>query len=83
MTYGLPSAMAITMALEKVGKDLTREKFVDAMETLDFDSQTVAAPIAFAKVRRDAHRASVFIKFHGKTHTLMPGTYFWNGKDGM
>jgi branched-chain amino acid transport system substrate-binding protein len=83
MTYGLPSAMAITMALEKVGKDLTREKFVDAMETLDFDTGVVAGPIAFAKDRRDGHRASIFIKFDGKTHKLMPGTYFWNGKDGM
>jgi len=83
MTYGLPSAMAVTMALEKVGKDLTREKFVDALETLDFDSGVVAGPIAFAKDRRDAHRASVFIKFDGKTHKLMPGTYLWNGKDGM
>lgn len=83
MTYGLPSAMAITMALEKVGKDLTREKFVDTMETISFDSGVVAGPIAFAKGRRDAHRASVFIKFDGKTHTLMPGVYLWNGKDGM
>jgi branched-chain amino acid transport system substrate-binding protein len=83
MTYGLPSAMAVTMALEKVGKDLTREKFVDAMETLDFDTSVLAGPIAFAKDRRDGHRASVFIKFDGKSHKLMPGTYFWNGKDGM
>ena len=83
MTYGLPSAMAITMALEKVGKDLTREKFVDAMETLNFDTGVLAGPIAFAKDRRDGHRASIFIKFDGKAHKLMPGTYFWNGKDGM
>ena len=83
MTYGLPSAMAVTIALEKVGKDLTREKFVDAMEKVDFDTGVLAGPIAFAKDRRDGHRASVFIKFDGKSHKLMPGTYFWNGKDGM
>ena len=83
MTYGLPSAMAITMALEKAGKDVTREKFVDAMETLDFDTGALAGPIAFAKDRRDGHRASIFVKFDGTKHTLMPGTYFWNGKDGM
>ncbi len=83
MTYGLPSAMAITRALEKAGKDVTRETFIDALETLDFDNEVTAGPTAFAKDRRDAHRASIFIKFDGKTHTLMPGAYFWNGKDGM
>ena len=83
MTYGLPSAMAVTMALEKAGKDVTREKLIDALETLGFDTGVVAGPIGFAKDRRDGHRASVFIRFDGKKHTLMPETYFWNGKDGM
>ncbi len=82
MTYGLPGAMAITMALEKAGKDLTREKFIDAMETLNFDTGVLAGPIGFAKGRRDGHRSSIFVKFDGKTHTLMPGVYTWNGKDG-
>ena len=83
MTYGLPSAMAITRALEKAGPDVTRESFVDAMQTLDFDSEVVAGPIAFAPDRRDGHRASIFVKFDGKNHTLMPGVYLWNGKDGL
>jgi branched-chain amino acid transport system substrate-binding protein len=84
MAYGLPSAMAVTMALEKAGKNVTRESFIDAMESIDFDSGIMAGPIAFAKDRRDGHRASVFIKFDGKaSHRLMPGAYFWNGKDGM
>jgi branched-chain amino acid transport system substrate-binding protein len=83
MTYGLPSAMAVTQALEKAGKDLTREKFIDAMETLQFESGVLAGPNAFAKDRRDGYRSSIFIRFDGKTHTLMPGVYSWNGKDGM
>ena len=83
MTYGLPSAMAITRALERVGRDLTREKFVTAMESVEFDSEVLAGPVAFSASRRDAYRSSVFIKFDGKTHTLMPGVYHWNGKDGM
>ena len=33
MTYGLPSAMAVTRALEKAGRDVTRESFIDALET--------------------------------------------------
>jgi branched-chain amino acid transport system substrate-binding protein len=83
MTYGLPSAMAVVRALEKAGRDVTREKFVDAMETLDFDTEVLAGPIAFAPDRRDGHRASIFVKFDGTKHTLQPGVYFWNGKDGM
>jgi len=83
MTYGLPSAMAVTRALEKAGRDVTRESFVDALQTVDFDSEVMAGPIAFAPDRRDGHRASIFIKFDGKSHTLMPGVYFWNGKDGL
>ena len=37
----------------------------------------------FGKDRRDGYRSSIFIKFDGKTHRLMPGVYTWNGKDGM
>jgi branched-chain amino acid transport system substrate-binding protein len=83
MTYGLPSAMAVTRALEKAGKNLTRESFVDAMETVDFDTGVIAAPVAFDKNRRDGSRGSIFVKFDGKTHTLMPGVYLWDGKAGM
>ena len=83
MTYGLPSAMAVTRALEKAGRDVTRERFVDALETVVFDSEVMAGPIAFAPDRRDGDRASIFIKFDGKVHTLMPGVYSWNGRDGL
>jgi branched-chain amino acid transport system substrate-binding protein len=83
MAYGLPSAMAVTRALEAVGKNLTREAFVDAMEKTNFDSEVLAGPTAFAPGRRDGMRSSVFIKFDGKTHTLMPGFFTWNGTDGM
>ena len=83
MTYGLPSAMAVTRALESVGRDLTREKFIDALETVNFDSEVIAGPTAFAKDRRDGARSSIFVKFDGKTHTLMPGVYTWDGKAGM
>ena len=36
MTYGLPSAMAVTRALEKAGRNVTRESFIDALETVEF-----------------------------------------------
>jgi branched-chain amino acid transport system substrate-binding protein len=83
MAYGLPSAMAVTRALEKAGRDATRESFIDALETVNFESEVIAGPTAFAKDRRDGARSSLFIKFDGKTHTLMPGVYTWDGKAGM
>ena len=83
MTYGLPSAMAITRALEKAGRNLTREKFVDAMASLNFNSGVMAGPTAFGPKRRDGMRSSIFVKYNGKTEKLMPGVYHWNGKDGM
>jgi len=83
MTYGLPSAMAVTRALEKAGRDVTRESFIDAMETLNFETEVIAGPTAFARDRRDGARSSIFVKFDGKAHTLMPGVYTWDGKAGM
>lgn len=82
MTYGLPAAMAITRAIEKAGRDLTREKFIAAMDQTNFDSEVLAGPSTFGPDRRDGYRSSIFIKFDGKKYTLMPGTYTWNGVDG-
>ncbi|MCC6473504.1 MAG: ABC transporter substrate-binding protein [Burkholderiales bacterium] len=83
MAFGLPSAMAVTRALEKVGRNLTREAFVEAMESLDFDTGAVAGNIQFAKGRRDGMRSTIVVKFDGKKHTVMPAVYTWNGRDGM
>ena len=82
MAYGLPSAMAVTAALKKAGRNLTRKSFIDAMEQTNLDTGVVAGPIVFNKDRRDGNRAQSYVKFDGKTSTLV-GVEFWNGKDGM
>ena len=82
MTYGLPAAMAVTRALQKAGRDLTREKFIAAMDTTNFESDVLAGPTVFGPNRRDGYRSSIFIKFDGKNSKLMPGSYTWNGTDG-
>jgi branched-chain amino acid transport system substrate-binding protein len=82
MIVGVPSAVTIIAALEKAGRNLTRERFVDAMETLDLKHEVVAGPIRFGPGRRDAIRDNVVVKFDGKTQKVMPGIYTWNGKDG-
>ena len=73
--------MAITAALEKAGRNLTRESFVAAMESLDFKPEILAGPIQFGKDRRDAMRSGFVVKYDGKTQKMMPGVYTWNGKD--
>jgi branched-chain amino acid transport system substrate-binding protein len=83
MAFGLPSAMVVMAALEKVGRNLTREAFIDALETTNFDTAVMAGTVAFARERRDALRSLTFVRFDGKTHTLIPGVFTWNGKDGM
>lgn len=79
---GIPSAVTIIAALEKAGRNLTRERFVEAMESLDLKHEAVAGPIRFGPDRRDAVRDNLIVKFDGKVQKVMPGLYSWNGKDG-
>jgi branched-chain amino acid transport system substrate-binding protein len=83
MITGLPSAMAVTAALEKAGRNLTRESLVAAMESLDFKPEIMAGPLQFGPDRRDAMRSGFVVKYDGKTQKMMPGVYTWNGKDGL
>ncbi|UOM36561.1 ABC transporter substrate-binding protein [Acuticoccus sp. I52.16.1] len=78
MPYGFPSAMAVVKALELAGRDLTREKFVDALEQVDFDSGIMVSHIKFGPDRRDAMRGQVVLKYDGETLTRMPDVYEWD-----
>ena len=82
MLSGIPSAQAVVDALQRAGNDLTREKFVDALEKLNFQSEVMVGPLQFAADRHDALRSVGIIKYDGTTMKAMPGTYVWNGKDG-
>lgn len=83
MISGLPSAISVTTALEKAGRNLTRESFIQAMESLDYKPEVLAGSIKFAPDRRDGLRDMLVIKYDGKTQKVMPGIYVWNGKDGL
>ena len=75
MSYGVPSAQAVTYALLLAGPNPTRESFVDALSHLKFETGIMAGPIEFGSDRRDGHNASIFIKYDGTTSTRMPGVY--------
>ena len=82
MVTGVPSALAVIDTLQRMGRDLTREKFVDAMEKLNLNADVMTGPLQFTPGRRDALRSVVVVKFDGKTQKAMPDIYTWNGKDG-
>ena len=82
MVTGVPSALAVIDTLQRMGRDLTRERFVDAMEKLNLNADVMTGPLQFAPGRRDALRSVVVVKFDGKTQKAMPDIYTWNGKDG-
>jgi len=83
MVTGLPSALSVVDTLQRMGRDLTREKFVDAMEKLDLKTPLMPYALQFGPGRRDALRGVYVVKFDGTTQKVMPGVYSWNGKDGM
>lgn len=82
MVTGIPSALAVVDTLKRMGRDLTREKFVEAMEKLNLKAEVMTGPLQFGPGRRDALRSVVVVKFDGKSQKVMPGVFAWNGKDG-
>lgn len=82
MVTGIPSALAVVATLQKAGRDLTRESFVQTMEQLDLKNDLQPEPLRFGPDRRDALRGVYVIKYDGKTQKVLPGVYSWNGKDG-
>ena len=80
---GLPSAFMVIAALEKAGKELTRESFVKALEQTRVKPDVMAGELAFGPNRRDALRDVIVVRFDGVKQTVMPGVYTWNGSDGM
>jgi branched-chain amino acid transport system substrate-binding protein len=78
MVMGIASAQAVVNALDKAGRDLTRETFVNALEDLNFESGVFSGPVAFSAQRHDAVRSTNILKFDGKDLSIA-GTYFWDG----
>ena len=75
MPYGIPSAMAVVKALEAAGAQPTRDKVLDAMSKLNFDSRVMAGPIAFTPTDHAAQKSAIYLKFDGENKTAIPGSY--------
>jgi branched-chain amino acid transport system substrate-binding protein len=65
MYQGLASTRVVTQALTDAGPDLTREKYLKALEAMrNFDTGgLVAGPISFSSENHAGQNAAVFLKF--------------------
>jgi branched-chain amino acid transport system substrate-binding protein len=60
-----PGAMLIVEALKRSGKDLTREKFIDTLESIEnFETGVVPYPVSLSKTDHRANKRGTF--FHMK-----------------
>lgn len=75
MPQGIPSAMAVVAALKAVGPDLTRQKFLGAMEKLDLDTGVMAGRITFGPNDRVAMEHMTYARFDGGGMTAIPGSF--------
>jgi branched-chain amino acid transport system substrate-binding protein len=56
--YGYVFGKLVAEGLRRAGRELTREKFIDAMESIrDWDSGSVLPPVSFSKTNHHAQRA--------------------------
>jgi branched-chain amino acid transport system substrate-binding protein len=74
MPYGIPPAEVVVKALQAAGRDVTRAKFIDAVEHLDFNS-VMAGPIVFTHTDHAAQKASIYFKYDGENLTEVPGVF--------
>lgn len=79
VAYGVPTASAIIAAFEKAGRNVTRESFIEALESMSLDTGALAGANVFEKGRRDSFRSAAFIKFDGVKSLRMPIVYTWDG----
>ena len=75
MPEGITPVKVIVKALEVAGRDLTREKFVDALDQTNLDTGITAGPIMFTPTDHAGQKSAIYTKFDGENETLLPGTY--------
>jgi len=64
--YGTAAAITVVEALKRTGRDLTREKFVDALEGMkDFDAGIAPCAITFSAQNHQGCQSQTFWKIQG------------------
>ncbi len=75
MPYGINPAMTVVKALQLAGPNPTRQKVLDALSNLKFDTGVQASPVEFGPNDHAAQESAIYLKFDGSKQTLIPGTF--------
>ena len=63
--WGVTGASVVVEALQRAGRDLTRESFIAAMESIEgFESEMVFGPITYSAEDKDGNKTGMFQKLH-------------------
>ena len=63
--WGVTGASVVVEALKRAGRDLTRESFIAAMESIEgFESEMIFGPIAYSADDKDGNKTGMFQKLH-------------------
>ena len=63
--WGVTGASVVVEALNRAGRDLTRESFIKAMESIEgFESEMIFGPITYSMDDKDGNKTGMFQKLH-------------------
>ena len=63
--WGVTGASVVVEALQRAGRDLTRESFIAAMESIEgFESEMIFGPITYSADDKDGNKTGMFQKLH-------------------
>ena len=63
--WGVTGASVVVEALQRAGRDLTRESFIAAMESIEgFESEMIFGPITYSAEDKDGNKTGMFQKLH-------------------
>ncbi len=69
---GFVNARVLVEGLRRAGRDLTRERFLDAVESMQNFSLGIASPVSFGKTRHQGLERVYFTRFEkGRFHLVM------------
>ena len=68
--WGVTGASVVVEALKRAGRDLTRESFIVAMESIEgFESEMIFGPITYSAEDKDGNKTGMFQKLHDGKQT--------------
>ena len=74
--WGVTGASVVVEALERAGRDLTRESLLAAMESIEgFESEMIFGPITYSAEDKDGNKTGMFQKLHNGNQVDVGLTY--------